>query len=266
MENFVSSPSVKSDGSALFIHTANGGLWKVTISGDCISTSMRLGYGFACVYQPGNTNCNPAMADTIEKPVFDPVTGAVVRHTTVSLKNQEMAVAGGWNQPTTRQERDELHSAMRAMHAALHGEARTEMVMSSFKGSQQRYLSDEGKPLDLIPLQSAALAREIPREQLYSIVTPNTGYFRLGRDGKPGLTYDLQAGYGGIWPLSTPSLDDNRTRVVVSNWDAVSDSGVFSVDQGTGNYIWVSRRHACCSIPRFARVVPCNLSLNCLTC
>jgi hypothetical protein len=134
--------------------------------------------------------------------------------------SKPILVPGGWYQPTTRQQRDELHAIIRRLHrlrfpqkyAAVEAGGATVSLSALFPLEYARHSSSspESQTLRLVSL----MARELPLEELHSIVTPS-GYARLGRDGKPYKAGDPPY-YAGVYPYATPSLRDGDDYVVLA--------------------------------------------------
>ena len=81
---FVSSPVLSAVGDALYLHSASKTLWRLSVALDALGAPS-FGLAWYCRYSPGNIQCIP------------PTEGSATE-----------AVAGGFYQPTTRQQRDEL--------------------------------------------------------------------------------------------------------------------------------------------------------------
>ncbi len=80
---------------------------------------------------------------------------------------------GGFYQPTTRSERDELYATLAEKHRELYG-------------NQHRNADETLRSLSETQLVDAMtkLTSELPRETVHATVTPS-GYAWLGRNGRP---------------------------------------------------------------------------------
>ena len=227
---FVSSPMVSSDGTSVFVHSASGALWKFIISPGC--SSATLSYVWGCTYDPTSPSptCNfPSMVH--DHPVFSTTTGKVnYRH---PINVSEYGLPGGWYQPSTKQERDELYAAITQLHNDMYGEDETNMILST---GVKFIREHNGVPVEMKSLEMAALAARIPRDRLYSIVTPS-GYVRLGRNSKPSLSFSLDD-FGGIYPFATPAISLDDQTVVISNYAVGVDSSVLAVNVQGGTCNW----------------------------
>jgi hypothetical protein len=131
--------------------------------------------------------------------------------------------SGGWYQPTTRAERDELHALIAERHRARFGAARGAAASAAEHADAVAHV--------------ARLARELPRDELYALVTPS-GYRRRRQNGRPGPTARVED-FGGLFPFATPALYYDgfaQTNLAVATVDfrLDTDSGLFVVDGRTG--------------------------------
>lgn len=122
---------------------------------------------YRCAYSAGSKVCGDP------KTVSDPA---------------QQSVPGGWPQPTSRAQRDELHAAITALHTALFGaEATAANLAQPFPDHLPFTLAAAGLPGGVLEeegmsiLRVSRLARAIPTAALHAIVTPS-GYRRKGDD------------------------------------------------------------------------------------
>jgi hypothetical protein len=178
VDNFVSSAALKRDDTAAYIHSVLGTLWRIDMINKPGSQNFSMNLTWGCDYSPDagatlDSTCASAaqaLTRTFELPLRDPKTYAALPETrTVSRGDM---VSGGFYQATTRQERDELHTAIRQQYA------RREAVRLGLT-------SEEVVPLDGVTV--AQMARSLPREVLGSIVT-SSGYRLLAPNGRPAYT------------------------------------------------------------------------------
>jgi hypothetical protein len=130
-------------------------------------------------------------------------------------------VHGGWYQPTTQQQRDELHVIIKEMHRqrfsdryrALEATGQAVSLANMFPSFDYSpwYSASAAEAHELLLV--ARMARELPLEELHSIVTPS-GYARLGRDGKP-YKAGVSDPWGSVFPYATPCLRDGDLKVVI---------------------------------------------------
>jgi hypothetical protein len=187
-DKIVSSPAVYGlSGNRIFFHSSTGTLWKV--SWTWTSTPPTFGYdgtisGWACRYLHTNQSKCMHAGDSVEG------ADGVVRPV------RDYGAAGGWYQPTTRAERDELHTEIRARHLARFGAARGAPASASERADHVAHV--------------ARLARELPRADLLAIVTPS-GYHRKGSSGRPGPGVE---DFAGVYPFATPAIyNDGQVRI-----------------------------------------------------
>lgn len=275
VDNFVSSPTLTTALDAVFIHSGSGTLWRVNISGNATALPVSLTFAWACDYFINSVSplCDdvtpPALAAgagagaprRVSLPVYDPVTGIVAGTRSVARSD---IVPGGFYQPTTRTDREQLYDALRRLYAAAIG-------------------AESAADPRVVAASPSAMIRALPYEAVASIVTPS-GYCLLDHDGVPaaarlrkasgssvatgsGLPADatpvtLDAakaaktsaaalarpaagsvpggfGFGGIIPFATPSLASADAFLVISQYAAMGlDSASFGVDPSTGRQLW----------------------------
>ena len=206
-DSFVSSIALRPDGAALFVHSSTGILWKLGVSvlpGPPVTVSFA--FAWACVYDRKQANqCTPPPA----------ALGALY------------GGAGGWYQPSTRAQTQELHAEIAALHAQRFGAA----------AGAPRGLGEEGNPLQL----TLRLAHELPRAELLAIRTPG-GYYRKGANGRPCVG-ERDPNFG-LYPFATPALwwdyystqdpDIRNPHVAIVDFSLAEDSALFLVDDATG--------------------------------
>ena len=213
----VSSPAVyPAAGNRIFFHSSTGTLWKVSwvwVANEPPTFSYDGSVsGWACRYTRSNqSTCVPAAetvrgADGAQRPV------------------REYGTAGGWYQPTTRAERDELHAEIRLRHAARFGAARGVPTSEAERADAVSHV--------------ARLARELPPAELFSIVTPS-GYRRLGPSGRPAPTPAVRD-FGGLFPFASPAIyndgfQDASVIVATVDYRLDQDSGLYVVDEHDGS-------------------------------
>jgi hypothetical protein len=212
-DDFVSSVSVSPQfGDRLFVHSSTGALWKINIIWNNAIPSFSSTAAWRCVYSRSNTSTCSQVGSTIldntgkERPIQD--YGGVI---------------GGFYQPTTKTQRDELHSEIRLRHI--------------------QHFGPLGGGLDSIGdvAHVLRLATELPRLDLLSIRT-KSGYQRLGSNGKPRENID---DFNGPYPFSTPGLYEDfiRGNTLIAFIDSPidgSNSGLFVIDDTFGNPITIS--------------------------
>lgn len=227
---FVSSPMISSDGTAAYVHSSTGALWKFLISPGCSTATLT--YVWGCTYDPTlpQPPCTiPSMVH--QHPKFNPSNGKVKSRVPVDVS--EYGFPGGWYQPSTKLERAELYNAIVQLHNDMYGEEETQMIINyGVKFIRQH----NGVSIDMKPLEAAALAARIPRDRLYSIITPS-GYLRLGPNSKPALSFSL-TDFGGVFPYATPAISLDDQTIIVSNYAVGADSSVVSVNAQGGTTNW----------------------------
>jgi hypothetical protein len=231
----VSSVAISPDGSAAYVHSAGGSLWRFNINtaAGCSGATITTAWGCAYVYGVNPPVCNaPSME--VSHPTFHPTTGAILSTTTVPIRAYAEG-AGGWHQPTTKAEREELYVEIERLHVARFGAEETARVKAAAVHPLLPTNPDYAA-FDMEPLRVAALAAQVPRDELYAIVTPS-GYVRLGRNAKPARTFSL-GDFGGIYPYATPAITGDSTMVALSNFALTQDSGVMMLNAGNGSGIW----------------------------
>ena len=213
-EAFVSSPALLHDGSGVLLHSSGGTLWRVNMGWDPVARLLNFSLGWACRYdRAAPALCSPPPAPTVEE--------------------QAGPVEGGWYQPTTRAQRDALHAAIEAAHAARFGAGAGGAAASPTQGGGAS-------------ARIARLAAQLPPQELTALAPQCGGapYARLRADGRPGGTPSL-ADWGGLYPFASPALywdssgEDARVATVDFRLDA--DSGLFVVSAVTGVPVNVTR-------------------------
>jgi len=190
---FVSSVALRPDGSALYVHDSLGFLWKVgvacsTAGGGAVQVAFSLLW--ACAY-------------SVEDPQVCTPKGALRSSSSSSgsgsVPPPSQAFPGGWYQPSTRAQVEELHAAIAALHGSVLG----------WEAGQPRSPRERSSAQDLM----GRLAREVPRAALLGIVT-ESGYARLCANGKPCLK-GLDDPNFSILPFATPALYWDYVRCVL---------------------------------------------------
>ena len=216
-DDFVSSAAVSTQfGDRLFLQSSTGALWKISINWNNAIPSFSPTAVWRCVYSRNNTStCTQQLGSTILKD-----SNGVKKQFVRDFGN----AVGGFYQPTTVAQRDELHAEIRALHVKRFG--------PSAGG-----LDSIGNVMHVVHLAS-----ELPRSDLLSIRTPS-GYHRIDSNGKPAPTERVED-FNGPYPFSTPGLyeDFSRGNTLIAFVDSPLDgssSGLFVIDDTFGNPILV---------------------------
>jgi len=210
---------LRKDGSALFTHGSVGTLRKVSITYDANQRPTGFAPVWACLYtREANSTCTPPGEIVARRrPGAQGLWGDGGALEQVRASDYG-AQSGGFYQPTTRSERDELHAAIRALHLARFGAARGAPASAAERADAVAHV--------------ARLARELPRAELYAIVTPS-GYRRLGPSGRPAPSERIED-FGGLFPFATPSMWWDESRIATTDFRLDADSGLFVVSEGNG--------------------------------
>ena len=215
---FVSSPVLRADGTAVYLHSSTGTLRKLSIALDGGGRPTGFALQWACRFsRAANASCTPPSAATARRRPGGHSRGAWGGELE-EVPTADFGVAGGWYQPTTRAERDELHAEIRALHLRRFGAARGAPANAAERADAVQH--------------AARLARELPRAELLAIVTPS-GYRRLGPSGLPAPTGRVED-FGGLYPFATPSLWWDGSRLATVDFRLDTDSGLFIVGEGNG--------------------------------
>lgn len=241
-DNFVSSPTLTSDARTLFVHSSSGTLWRVAITGDVTST-VTFSLVWACDYYISGPS---PKCDTVVVPPTPPaLDGWYPESRSVAGGSEgDEYVSGGFYQPTTRRELDEL---------------RVEVL--------GEWVRVTGRDASLAPTPLSKQMVDLPLPVIGSIVTPS-GYCLLDTDGVPVVTKLLRTHaltslassahrapkytgivntqrplsrfmLGGILPFATPSLSAGDATVMIAQYAAFGgDSAVFAVNPTNGNQLW----------------------------
>ncbi|RYY31755.1 hypothetical protein EON62_06250, partial [archaeon] len=211
VDNFISSPAIAADGSAMYLHSTNGTLWRVNIEFN--TTAVNMSFAWACDY---TLHSDPYCDDI---PVL--MKTGVSNRTTSGVP----FVTGGFYQPTTAAQRDELKSELQTLYATKHAAAH---------GSLQ---AAKGVAATLSINQ---LARALDYETVASITTPS-GYRLLGPHGAPvDLAAAQRVGYTGTIPFATPALAPDNVTVIMAQYAPMGgDSGLFSIEAASGVQNWM---------------------------
>lgn len=136
---YVSSPTLTADGTALFIHSSSGTLWKVAVAGLATypNTDITMTFVWACDYfiRGASPICDnvtsvpqlQAEADAAARALGEAQATAGVgdgvwtRGRSASTVDGSPLVGGGFYQPTTLQQRRELYAAIAAAYAEVTG-------------------------------------------------------------------------------------------------------------------------------------------------
>ena len=204
---FVSSPVLDAAVENAFIHSVSGTLWQVkllpTSTGPLgVNLFITWGCDYAIV-QPNNTlsDCQkqPAQwtAKTFPGSKYMP-DGRVLPDHDHPVKRSDFTT-GGFYQPTTVAQRAELYNEILTAHARHTG--KPDYATVEARAQAVKTLKAE---------QVAALAKEVPLDIIYSIVTPS-GYRRLGSNGRAAPSRDVRGKIilGGTQPLATPAIDES---------------------------------------------------------
>lgn len=121
LDPFVSSPVLSPPGNVLFLHSAAGTLWRITIAGPAGSQSVTMTIEWGCDYVVNaaanySTCLSPpaVFKRSFPAPVYNRDGDGVVRPSaTQRVYRGDYLVSGGWTQATTRAERDALHAMIR---------------------------------------------------------------------------------------------------------------------------------------------------------
>lgn len=176
--------------NACFFHSAGGYTWLLNV--DYRPTSqpptVTFSMSWACKYDVLG-GCTPPPSPPSFSPPYQ--------------THAQAPAPGGFYQPTTALEAQQLHSAIASAHLTLHGPeaglAATELERSS--------------PLAL----TSRLALELPRSTLYALVTPSS-YARLHPSGRRTAPEDGPRDFGGTLPLATPAFLDSRNLLAVVDY------------------------------------------------
>ena len=284
IDPFVSSPVLSFKRDALFLHSAAGTLWKINIGGTTQAPVLSIAWG--CDYlvnpPPNFTQCVTApdvFRRSFPAPVYPsytkqqladaatpgkgPATPAVVAGDPAlgEVVFRGDYVAGGWPQPTTRGQRDELYAAMRdrflSTHSALQLEAAAQLhpILAGLAANTSPSIEQASAMMRVF--RAAGRAHEI-----HSMRT-RSGYTRLDGRGVPvdeaaaaAAETDLASGAaspplgaGGIWysvyPYSSPAqhhgdflLEDDLLVLPQYLPYSRGTEGVFAVYQDDGSVFW----------------------------
>ena len=199
VDPFVSSPVLSSQKDALFVHSASGTLWRINIVGAPYPGQLSLVPAWACDYlvdPPSNyTQCvgfSQARKASFPAPVYreDPAGGPAVVPGNVAageVVHRGDYVAGGWPQPTTLAQRDELYAAMRDRFLSTHSEEQLREARALHP--ELAALAADSRPTIA---QAAAMMRVFRAAgrafEVHSMRTAS-GYVRL--DGASGAPVDV---------------------------------------------------------------------------
>lgn len=236
---YVTSPVLDILAENVYIHSVSGTLWRVAIAGgdpDPLTLTLMWGCDYVVGAGGNMSDCQPppaAFTKQLKSARVDTATGLnIVGWDAISRSDY---VNGGFYQPTTKAQRAELYDALLAAHAAATG-------APDYASPAARAAAVAA----LRPEDAAALARQLPRETVFGLVTPS-GYRRLGPNGKPVPPRHPVTGMltlAGTIPLATPAIDESifslDDSLVVPQFlpFGTGEEGVFVVRSDTGSVLW----------------------------
>jgi len=190
----VSSVALHPDGSAAFVHSASGALWRVNVS----LFPTAIAFAWACTYKdPGA--CAPIS------------------------ENAERFVSGGFYRPTTAAQRDELRAAIADAHGARFGAAAGAAAPGEGAAARAARLARELPPRELFGLttpsgygagrKGAGGACDVIDAAAFPLATPAL-YWSYLDPANPSTARDF--------------------RVAIVNYDAGADSALVVADDGGG--------------------------------
>ena len=286
---FISSPTISADRTALFLHSVYGTIFKVSYTFTDPNT-VSFGFTWACDYLASVPDDQQVCQTSVESLYKEKLAYPVYTGSGDSFKvvpsdvskgehiNRRDFVGGGWPQPTTRKDRNELYEMIKTTYLSTH--STDELTAAASRHPALAYVSIDSPPLTM--QEASAIMRVFRsegKEKMIHTMRTKSGYTRL--DGR-GVAIDVAEaaqreveietakrastsksttttitaqeplvglGGGGIWfslyPFSTPA--QRKSDLVISIDVLVvpqylpylrGTEGVFAVNQVDGSVKW----------------------------